>query len=174
MTIAVPNDERLALQLQAHSAGVDPLCEPENASLRELMAYWRGRHPDGRLPTRADIDPLHIPKLLPSIFLVDALKGPPHFRYRLMGTRLAETYGIDITGKAVNEAFPPSIIGVVEALYRQVAEKRKPIRTYGKLIWLGKHHIAFESIHLPLAGNDGHVDMLFGGTVFTSAVANAH
>jgi hypothetical protein len=172
MSITLPNAERLALQLQAHSAGVDPLCEPEHPLLLELMTYWRGRHRDGGLPARADIDPLHFPKLLPNIFLVDVLKGPPHFRFRLMGTRLAETYGIDITGKSVSEALPSTIIGVVEALYRQVAEKRQPIRTYGKLIWLGKHHIAFESIHLPLAGTGGNVDMLFGGTVFMSAVSN--
>ncbi len=49
------------------------------------------------LPSRWDIDPIEIPRLLPHIMLVDVM-GPSLYRYRLVGTEIATTMGVNATG----------------------------------------------------------------------------
>jgi hypothetical protein len=54
---------------------------------REALAYWEGKLSGRPMPTRRDFDPVfEIPHLLPWIMLVDVLREPLDFRYRLIGT----------------------------------------------------------------------------------------
>jgi hypothetical protein len=70
---------------------------------RELYRYWRGKHVDGRPPTRDAIDPpLEIPHLAHNLMLVDVT--PQGLEYRLVGTNFAKGAGIDMTGMAVGQS----------------------------------------------------------------------
>src|SRR5947207_13056937 len=53
--------------------------------LQRLYAYWRHKAADRSLPSRADLDPVEIPKLLPHIMLIDVLPSGG-YHYRLIGT----------------------------------------------------------------------------------------
>lgn len=76
-------------------------------ALRQAYDYWDRLRGTRAYPTRADIDPLDIPKLLSNVALIDVLRptddGVPDFLYRLMGTTLddicTECYG----GRKVSE-----------------------------------------------------------------------
>ena len=63
----------------------DRVIEPRNDQLKALLAYWRQKKGDRRAPTRADIDPAEIKRLLPYVGLVDVERSPLRFRYRLVG-----------------------------------------------------------------------------------------
>ena len=41
--------------------------------LRQTYEYWRGKAGARPLPSRSDIDPVEIPRLLPHIMLVDVI-----------------------------------------------------------------------------------------------------
>jgi hypothetical protein len=58
-----------------------------------LAEEGRGR----ALPSRSDIDPIEIPRLLPHIMLVDVM-GPGLYRYRLVGTEIATAMGVNARG----------------------------------------------------------------------------
>ena len=61
---------------------------PASPIIDEALAYWhriRGARP---MPSRADLNPADIPTLLPFVILVDVLRDPLDFRYRLIGTEI--------------------------------------------------------------------------------------
>jgi hypothetical protein len=70
---------------------------------RELYHYWRGKHVDGRLPSRDSLDPpIELPHLARNLMLVDVT--PTGLAYRLVGTNFAKGAGIDMTGMAVGQS----------------------------------------------------------------------
>lgn len=73
--------------------------------LRELAQYWNRKRGSHLMPSRGDIDPTEIPRLLPHLRMVDVLYEPDlKFRYRLVGTAVVELMGIDITGRYIDES----------------------------------------------------------------------
>ena len=51
-------------------------------------SHWNRIRAGRPMPSRADLDPVDIPGLLPFTILVEVLRGPLDFRYRLLGTAL--------------------------------------------------------------------------------------
>jgi hypothetical protein len=99
------------------------------ADLLEMYAYWQRKRAGRSMPTRADIDPGEIRRLLPGVLLVDVVHRPGtpmDFIYRLVGTREVEMRGHDPTGKRVADAFYGESADEVTACYRQVAEQGRP------------------------------------------------
>jgi hypothetical protein len=69
----------------------------------EMLGYWRSKMAGGRLPRPADIDPVEIPKLIPSIVICELESDPFRVRYRLAGTRQVHILGNELTGRYVDE-----------------------------------------------------------------------
>lgn len=67
--------------------------------LREAYIYWDARRQSKLMPSRTDIDPIEIPRLLPYVVLIDVLREPIDFHYRLIGTQACVTMGRDFTGR---------------------------------------------------------------------------
>jgi hypothetical protein len=61
--------------------------------LQQLHAYWEGKRGARLAPTREELDPAEIVRLLPHLFLIDAVGSKPRFRYRLIGTAVVELTG---------------------------------------------------------------------------------
>jgi len=72
------------------------LIEPE---IVDLFDYWCARRGARAMPSRKDVDPVQIPKHLPNLMLVDVLRDPLRFRYRLVGTRVVAASTDDRTGQ---------------------------------------------------------------------------
>src|SRR5208283_4153984 len=73
---------------------------------RDLYAYWRDHHVDGRPPTRAEIaPPLEIPRLLPNLMLIDI--EDEGFRVRVAGSELTRRAGYDGTGTLLDPVRMP-------------------------------------------------------------------
>lgn len=123
--------------------------------LRELYGYWLDKWRGDRMPTRADIEPLEIPALLPQVYLVDVEREPLRFRFRLVGTRIVAWFGRDMTGKEVSERFA--------GRYREAVLTGRPVYDCLSLPGKAGRHGAYRRIVLPLAGAGGDVEMLLGG-----------
>jgi hypothetical protein len=67
--------------------------------LRAAYTYWDGKRQNKLMPSRADIDPVEIPQLLPYVILIDVTRGPLDFRYRLVGTQACNIMPRDFTGQ---------------------------------------------------------------------------
>jgi hypothetical protein len=71
----------------------------------DLYRYWDSKRAGRAIPARHDIDPAEMRHLLPHLSLVEAtIEG--RFRYRLVGTRVVQDLGRDVTGTEVGARDP--------------------------------------------------------------------
>jgi hypothetical protein len=143
----------------------------KDARLRRFYDYWLSKCRPGRLPARADIDPVAIPDLLPWIMLIDPVPGPAgyRFRFRLVGTALVERGGRDATGKFYDELFSARETARFTAIYTDVINSRQPHHYHADFDVQrleGREHIRYERVLCPLAADGTHVDMLIGVLAF--------
>ena len=143
--------------------------EPSAEPLCRLLQYWRSKCAEGRLPARADIDPVALAYILPNLFIMDvhaAEEPDKRFRFRLFGTELARVHGRDLTGRTFHEAIEREPAdGAVRHAMRLVAE-RIPLFVAGKMLYLpSKEWLNFENCMLPLQCESGEVNMILGATI---------
>src|SRR5215813_1374292 len=104
------------------------LHRPENAIFLEFYEYWRLKGAAKPMPGRADIDPLDIPRLLPNVFLMDVVPGNPRrFRFRLVGTRIADLEG-EMTDRFLDEFVPGAPGTAMARHYDDAVEGRISVR----------------------------------------------
>ena len=137
--------------------------------IRQFHDYWQSIHPSpGVIPGRQHFDPLAIAPLLPSIWLVDVVRPPIRFRYRLVGTRIVEALGQEVTGQWLDEAHPdfgPNLRSYQD--YVSVAEEKRPSWRRGKPIFMAYAEacVALERLLLPLARDGSTVDLIAALTI---------
>ena len=121
-----------------------------------------------RLPARRHFDPLAIPDLLPGVWLLDVQQNPFRIRYRLVGTRVVDAIGREVTGMWVDEAHPHLVSDQdFFSRYRTVAETKTPSRRRGRAkAWLLEDYRQIENLAVPLAADGTTVDMIGVITVF--------
>ncbi len=73
--------------------------------IRAMWAYTRHCVGPAGLPIRAKFDPVDIPALLPNIWILDREGHDGALRYRLVGTKVVEAIGKDMTYVGLREAF---------------------------------------------------------------------
>lgn len=95
---AVPRETMRSIPLDLEST--------DEPGFKRLIAYWRGKRRDGRLPARRDIVPVDLKPILAQLLLVDVEREPLDFRYRLAGTSSYDIFGFDLTGKRVRDIEP--------------------------------------------------------------------
>jgi hypothetical protein len=134
-----------------------------------LYSYWESRRTPGKLPSRRDIDPTEIPKLLPNIWLIDVVPPVPRFRYRLIGTAVVEARGHDQTGSFIDLELldfskSQTYVDLRAALHGEPSWRRG---VPDKAHRLNKIR-SIERIFLPLAADGATVDIVLALTVFES------
>lgn len=151
--------------------GGRPLTEP---TLLAVLNYWKKKRQGKWLPSRADIDPVELRKLLPYIYLIDVI--PPEnsgdvmkFRMRLVGTNVRDFAGQDFTNRIIDE----SIYGADtdQAIQRLVSivEMQKPHYLHGVAIYQGQRSWQrFEALQLPMSNDGKTVDMIMGANISVS------
>ncbi len=146
-----------------------PIPEAElDPRLKGLLDYWRDKRSPGRLPARADIDPLELRSLLGNINLIEVVPQPPdskggpvtrRFRYRLFGTEFVFYHGGDLTGQWIDQIGNTVYRQELAALYEHVvATGATPMLSYDYILDSRRHR--FQAVILPLASNGQDIDMI--------------
>ncbi len=131
---------------------------------RELYDYWRSKCAEGRLPARADIDPIELHRLMPVMFLVDVVQtnGQPRFRMRLLGTEINSRFDRDAKGMWMDE---DEILRNVLPDFYATVESRTP-RYRPSARHAKKEYLTYDRLILPLASDGETVDMVIGVLCF--------
>ena len=138
---------------------------------RQLYDYWLDRSLDRDMPARADINPAHIPKLLPYVSLVDVSPDTAKCRIRLAGTRLRDVYDREITGLDLAELDVGDKRDYWTAAYRRAIDEGKPTQGVVRGPRVNKEHLVQYWLKLPLRRTDGEgVVMLLCLDYFLSAM----
>jgi hypothetical protein len=159
MPLLSPGQDRpeLAADVQVGAlAGAPP-------DLLEMYAYWQRKRGARAMPTRADIEPTEIKRLLPGILLVDvrpSADGALDFVYRLVGTREVDMRGHDPTGKRVADAYYGKSADLVTACYRRVVDTCQPFLDDDCFHLPGQEWSPSASVYLPLSTDGARVTMI--------------
>ena len=130
----------------------------------ELLTLWRGKCREGLLPRRSDFDWTELSPHFGQLCVVEVMPSREDLRYRLIGSRIVEVVGRDMTGRLVSETLPPAAL----AVYFELMDSPRPLRTHGRLHWRGKNFIRHETLLLPLAEDGRTVDQFLLEMAFLS------
>ncbi|MGD1877270.1 MAG: PAS domain-containing protein [Kiloniellaceae bacterium] len=139
---------------------------PVSSLGREFLAYWHDKCPDpatGGFPTRAEIVPEEILKLLPYVFMIDVLGegAEQDFRFRLVGTAIVDIEG-EHPRKLPRDLFPDREASAVLWRQNHDAAAGKVWVRHETLGWQGRDHVNYEVILAPLQDEQGRVTILIG------------
>lgn len=141
--------------------------EIRSGKLTELYDYWNGKRPAAyRLPSRGQLDPLDIPTILPSLMLIEMGAKPEDMRFRLIGTRIVEMVGRDLTGRRLSEGFWGEMTGQYIARYWAIFQAGRPVVSMRDLLGSGGKRHVYEQLLLPLAPDARYRAMLLAGLDF--------
>jgi hypothetical protein len=127
---------------------------------RELFDYWLGSAGARPMPARSDLDPLKVPRLLPSIGLIDVRDGLDSACFRLAGTRLHDIYGQEITGKRAGEVFSGERADYWRRIHARVLEQGLPLHGVVRGPAKDRDHVVLFWLRLPLSEDGGRVDRI--------------
>lgn len=136
--------------------------------IQAIFRHWRKMGPAGQLPGRQHLVPTDILKLLPGVWLLDVQREPFRLRYRLVGTRVVNGIGRDVTGLWLDDAHPDMAAAPTYLdRYRRVVATRVPSWRRGRpRLSIRLDFDIIENVVLPLASDGEQVDMLLALTVF--------
>lgn len=138
-----------------------PLSAVRDGILLKAHDYWDSKRQGRRMPSRADLDPREMPRLLPNVILVDVVAPDNRLKIRLAGTLVVDVYGMDYTGHYLDELFFGEQRSKVLADYGTVVGNRQPHVDDHRFVNVRNTAYDIERIILPLSDNDSGVNMLF-------------
>lgn len=135
--------------------------EFESPIVQDGYSYWRSKMIDGALPCRSDIDPVEIPRLMAHAILLDVKRGPElDFKYRLIGTYVAESLYKDHTGSWFSEIDHQKAPAQIWQNCCRVVESGKPFMSDTPYVGPHQGFRRVEDVILPLADDGETVDSL--------------
>jgi hypothetical protein len=125
------------------------------------LAYWHRIRGERRMPSRTDVDPLHIPDLLPYVMLVDVLRDPLDFRFRLLGSGHDQIVARNYKGMRFSELAHLRRGNPVWAEYERVVLDATPLRSFVPYVGADRGVRSIEHCLMPLSSDGEAVDMIF-------------
>jgi hypothetical protein len=130
-----------------------------------FLDYWLSLKPKDGLPGRQHFDPLDIPDLMPRVWMLDVLREPLRYRYRLAGTKEVETLQREVTGKMFEEVHPHCYDKIVSRFFEAVQHGVASYRKGNVIALYKKEYMTLENCLVPMARDGFIVDLLIGFTV---------
>ena len=142
-----------------------------DAILREALDYWQRKRGERPMPRRSDIDPAELPFwLLPHVELVDVVDNGPRFRYRLLGTAIVGAFGVERSGKYVDEVLSGGDLEFAHTVYRAVCDTGKAAFALSAHSTVKASPLTARRVLMPLAEDGQAVSMVFGAATFALAL----
>jgi hypothetical protein len=124
-----------------------------------LLTYWEQKRIDGRLPARADLDPIDLRPLLGWVSLIDVRTTAPRFVLRLLGSAHPSRPHGPRHGQDISTMQPVAYRDAVVEQYETTVERRAPTLHENELSF-DTHRFRYQRVALPLARDHVTPDML--------------
>lgn len=135
--------------------------------LRALYAYWRALGAqNGGLPRLQSFDPLHLPKLLPNIWILEVEPHSRRFRMRLAGENINAIYGRNVGNHFFADIFDPADLPTIVVRYSRALHEPAIFHATGYVYAAAGRFSPGERLGLPMLGRDGATNILIGATVY--------
>ena len=127
--------------------------------LSRLFRFWKEIGGTQGLPCRADFSPEQLDFILGQITIVDVLRDPLNFRYRLIGTRLEEAGRRGDQGKTLDQVEPAPYRDMIRQSFRHVVDFKQPLCHH--ISYLHHQNLAsYEQLILPFSRTGSDVEVL--------------
>lgn len=143
------------------------LLEAFGGRFGRFLDYWRACRGDRVAPRRADVDPLDIPDLLPFLSLIEVLREPLRFRYRVIGTAVVEGFGRDATGRYIDESLYGGEAAAIASTHARLVAEVRPFHRRARMHYTGKGWQVLDALEVPLVDDGGRVTHIFGCNGFS-------
>jgi hypothetical protein len=146
----------------------EEIAAPHAADAVALHGYWRSLAAPPALPWRRQIEMDRLAEIgcLDSVFILEPIEGGVDWRYRLLGTRIVQIYGGEVTNIPLRNHMTPDEAETAIRLSNHVRRTREPLFLKARFV-SGEHSVPVETMSLPILGRDEDDVWLFGGTFFT-------
>jgi len=132
---------------------------------QEMFAYWASLRRGASLPSREDLHPAGIKRMLPTVSLIDVkrdLDGVIDYRLRLAGTGRYASDDWENAGRPRDNIYTTAAVAYWRREPDKVVTERRPGVGVHSLAWKGSPHMSILWLRLPLASNGKDVDMILG------------
>jgi hypothetical protein len=140
-----------------------------HSSIQTLVDYWQARRVGRFAPTRASIDPMDFPQLLPQVFIVGR-KAPGEYLFRLIGGFIAELHAHDLRGVDFTTVWAQNARLPLRSALEFSRRQADPVHVVAD-VQAGVHTLPLEMTFLPLTNADHTVDRFMGLYQPTAPVA---
>lgn len=133
----------------------EPDLEPEMLpGFENIVRLWQGKCGGRPAPAWAEFDFHDFAGWHGRIILADVTYDPFDFRYRLVGTKVAERLRKDYTGKLYTEMVRDGMDPIDDfEFYEMISRKLLISRLSGDLRWVGNKHVTVTFADFPLSDN---------------------
>lgn len=140
------------------------VCDPRRdlslfPGLDVALHYWERKRSEQLMPGRQDIDPVEMQDFIPRVALLDVMRGPVRFRYRVSGTGVCQVHHRDVTGLWADALEPEPYGGMMHEQYAGVLRTRQPAMHLNVFSSLDRYR-AYTHLLLPLGRDHEDVDMI--------------
>lgn len=143
--------------MEKHIANI--LDQAEHPVLRRMVSLWNEKRAGRPLPGRADFDPIDMKFALGDINLYDVEENPRRFLCRVDGTRQVELFGIDCTGRYLDECLSADYYPLNYQSFSTVIDEQRPLYNRRSVVYADRN-IGYEVVILPLSTTGARVDKL--------------
>jgi len=147
---------------KAHSIE-DLLARIQHPILKRMVAFWDQKRHGRDWPLRADLDPLEFWFAVGYVSLIDVMPAPApksrRYFFRLDGTRQVDLFGVDFTGKFLDQVYDAEGLTLAERSYGAVVEQGVP-QYHVRQVYFHDRPIQYEIVILPLSKTGERLDML--------------
>jgi hypothetical protein len=135
--------------------------------LRSLYDYWHALGvAAGGLPSVQAFDPLHMPKLLPNLWILEVAADTHRFRTRLAGENINAIYRRSIAGQHFSDVFQPEEVALVVRRYTRALSEPAIMHAIGAVYAAAGRLSHGERLALPMRGRSGVTDTMLGVTLY--------
>ena len=135
-------------------------------ALQRLYQDWDDRRRGREFPARANFDPCDLHYVLGDLALIDVLREPLRFRFRLHPTNMVARLGVDLTGKFIDEIADRRHVLLAKDQFTEAIETRQPVVRHHHAIKTDHRVWNCEILVLPVSSTGSDIDMLMGCVIW--------
>lgn len=137
---------------------------PEKLAIFER--YWQSTcHPDHGVPRRRDFQLERIGSLLANLAILDieaGAGGTQRYRFRLAGTWHLENFGVELTGRYIDELRHGDPLDQINRSYETIARNRELHYWRRRSIIEGREYMTYTRLMGPLSDDGGKIVQFVG------------
>ena len=132
--------------------------------LRMLLEHYIEVRGDKRMPSRRDINAIHLGPVLPVIWISEYEPAADTFRYRLAGEVVNEIFGASVSGRLLSDIVPGDRFVQVNNNFLKTIRDEVAMPASGPIYRCTDRIIMGDRLSLPLSSDGRRADGIIGAT----------